>query len=68
MFAVAIHDSPLFAAGQVAHRPGFFMANASAVEVTIYGRGGHGAAPDQTIDPVVIAARTVPALLRSEGR
>jgi amidohydrolase len=58
-FAVAIHDSPLFAAGQVAHRPGFLMANVDTVEVVIHGKGGHGAAPHQTIDPVVIAARTV---------
>jgi amidohydrolase len=58
-FAIAIHDSPLFAAGQVAHRPGFLMANVDTVEVVIHGKGGHGAAPHQTIDPVVIAARTV---------
>ncbi len=58
-FAVAIHDSPLFAAGQVGHRPGFAMANVDTVELTIYGKGGHGAAPHQTIDPVVIASRTV---------
>jgi amidohydrolase len=58
-FAVAIHDSPLFAAGEIGHRPGFAMANVDTVEVTIHGKGGHGAAPHQTIDPVVIAARTV---------
>jgi len=61
-FAVAIHDSPLFASGQVAHRPGFAMAAADTVEIVIYGRGGHGAAPQLTVDPVLIAARTVEAL------
>ncbi len=61
-FAVAIHDSPLFAAGTIGHRPGFAMANVDTVEVTIHGKGGHGAAPHQTIDPVVIAARTVVSL------
>ncbi len=61
-FAVAIHDSPLFAAGTIGHRPGFAMANVDTVEVTIHGKGGHGAAPHQTVDPVVIAARTVMTL------
>ena len=32
------------------------------MDVTIFGKGGHGAAPHQTVDPVVIAARTVIAL------
>jgi amidohydrolase len=61
-FAVAIHDSPLYPAGSVAHRPGFALANVDTVEMTIYGKGGHGAAPHQTVDPVVIAARTVLSL------
>src|SRR5262249_27631656 len=30
--------------------------------ITIYGRGGHGSAPQNTVDPIVIAARTVLAL------
>jgi hippurate hydrolase len=61
-FAVAIHDTPLLAAGRVGHRPGFALANVDTVEVTIHGKGGHGAAPHQTVDPVVIAARTVMTL------
>jgi hippurate hydrolase len=61
-FAVAVHDQPIYAAGQVAHRPGFVMANVDAVEVVIHGKGGHGARPQDTVDPVVIAARTVVAL------
>src|SRR5256712_10380197 len=35
------------------------MASGCYVEVTSFGRGGHGAKPDKTVDPVVIAARTV---------
>jgi len=61
-FAIAIHDDPLYPSGQVAHRPGFLMANSSTVEVVIHGKGGHGAKPHETVDPVVIAARTVLAL------
>jgi amidohydrolase len=61
-YAVAVHDQPMYAAGQVAHRPGFLMANIDTVEVVIHGKGGHGARPHETVDPVVIAARTVLAL------
>lgn len=61
-FAVAVHDMPLYPSGQVAHHPGFLMANSSSVEVVIRGKGGHGARPHDTVDPVVIAARTVLAL------
>ena len=46
-------------AGWVLHRAGPVMAGADAVKVTLHGRGGHGAAPQTTIDPVVMAASTV---------
>jgi hippurate hydrolase len=38
------------------------MASADSVELTVYGRGGHGGRPQDTVDPIVIAARTVLAL------
>jgi hippurate hydrolase len=38
------------------------MANVDAVELVVHGKGGHGAKPQETVDPVVIAARTVVAL------
>jgi hippurate hydrolase len=41
---------------------GFASANADSVDVTIFGRGGHGAWPHNTVDPIVIAAETVLAL------
>jgi hippurate hydrolase len=46
-------------AGWVLHRSGPVMAGADAVKVTLHGRGGHGAAPHTTIDPIVMAASTV---------
>jgi hippurate hydrolase len=61
-YAVAVHDDADFPAGTVAIRPGFAMANVDSVDVTIYGRGGHGAYPSGTVDPIVIAARTILAL------
>jgi amidohydrolase len=61
-FCIAVHDSGFLAAGQVTIVSGFALANVDMVDITIYGKGGHGALPQLTVDPVVIAARTVVAL------
>jgi amidohydrolase len=61
-FAIAVHDTSDEPAGKVLIVPGFGMASVDSVDVTIFGRGGHGAKPQTTVDPVVIAARTVLAL------
>ena len=58
-FAVAVHDSSDLPAGKVYFVPGPAMASVDSIDVTIFGRGGHGAKPNTTVDPVVIAARTV---------
>ena len=60
--AVAMHVGNLLPAGKVGIVPGVYNTNADSLRVTIYGKGGHGAAPHTTIDPIVIAARTVLAL------
>jgi len=67
-FAVAIHDSASAAAGKVEYVPGYSFANVDSVDITIYGKGGHGAYPHTTVDPIVIAARTVLALQTIVGR
>jgi amidohydrolase len=54
-----INDLP---AGEVGVASGIFDSNADSLRVTIYGRGGHGSAPHTTVDPIVIAARTILAL------
>jgi amidohydrolase len=61
-FALAVHDSSDEPAGKVLIVPGFGMASVDSVDVTIFGRGGHGAKPHTTVDPVTIAARTILAL------
>jgi len=61
-FAVAVHDSADLPSGKIYYVPGYAMASVDSVDLTIFGRGGHGAAPDKTVDPVVIAARTVLAI------
>ena len=59
---VAMHVSNLLPAGKVGITPGIFNTNADSLRITIYGKGGHGAAPNTAIDPIVIAARTILAL------
>lgn len=61
-FALALHDSPALASGKVSVVPGYALANVDNVDLTIYGHGGHGGAPQTTIDPIVLGARTVLAL------
>jgi len=59
---VALHVNNEHPAGTVGIVPGIFDSNADSLRVTIYGKGGHGARPNTTIDPIVIAARTILAL------
>jgi len=59
---IALHVGNNLPAGQVGITPGTYNTNADSVRITIYGKGGHGAAPNTTIDPIVIAARTILAL------
>jgi amidohydrolase len=56
---IGIHDEPTLPSGQVGYHAGFFRASADTLDVIIFGRGGHGAYPQRTVDPIVIAARSV---------
>ncbi|MEM9942903.1 MAG: amidohydrolase [Planctomycetota bacterium] len=58
-YALALHCNSTFASGKVSLRPGYAMANVDSVDVTLYGRGGHGAYPHTTIDPIVEAAKFI---------
>lgn len=60
--AVALHVGNSSPAGMVGITPGVYNTNADSLKITIYGKGGHGAMPQTTVDPIVIAARTVLAL------
>jgi len=57
--AVALHVGNEEPAGAVAITPGIYNTNSDSIRITIYGKGGHGASPHTTVDPIVIAARTV---------
>jgi amidohydrolase len=54
----ALHDGPA-AFGTISYRVGIGSSNSDSLFVKFHGRGGHGAAPQFTIDPVMIAARFV---------
>ncbi len=65
---IALHVGNGLPAGQIGIVPGIYNTNADSLRVTIYGKGGHGAAPNTTIDPIVIAARTIVALQTIDSR
>src|SRR5262245_50905638 len=58
-YAIALHCDSSLATGKVGVRGGYSLANVDSVDITMIGRGGHGAWPQTTIDPVVMAAQLV---------
>ena len=60
--AIAFHDSAALPAGTIGYVEGYVMANVDSVDMTVRGVGGHGAYPQLTKDPIVLAARIVTAL------
>ncbi len=61
-FVIALHDSADLEAGKVGYTPGYAMASSTSVDIKIRGLGGHGARPETTKDPIVVAAQVVLAL------
>jgi hippurate hydrolase len=59
---IALHVGNNLPAGQVGITPGIYNTNADSLRITIYGKGGHGSSPHTTVDPIVIAARTILSL------
>ena len=57
-FAFALHDGA-FPHGVVLYRVGIGSSNSDSLFIKFHGRGGHGATPQRTIDPVMIAARFI---------
>jgi len=59
---IGLHVSASVPAGKVSMKTEYTMASVDSVDITVKGKGGHGAYPHTTIDPVVIASRIVLAL------
>lgn len=62
------HVFPELVAGKVGFRPGSYMASTDEIYVRIIGKGGHGAKPDQVIDPILIASHLLVALQQVSSR
>jgi len=62
------HVFPFLSAGQAGFRPGKFMASTDEFYITVKGKGGHGAMPQTTVDPILIASHIVVALQQIVSR
>lgn len=58
----AVHNWPGLPAGKIGLTPGPAMAAADRIEITIDGKGGHGAHPHRTVDPVMVAGHMITAI------
>jgi amidohydrolase len=56
------HVAPNIPVGKIGFREGMYMASTDEIYIKVIGKGGHGAAPHQTIDPVVIASHIIVGL------
>ncbi len=58
-YALALHADPLQPAGVVSYAEGLALAASDTLDITVKGKGGHGAQPHLTVDPVVLTARII---------
>ena len=58
----AFHNEPGFPAGRFGFLPGVIYSSSDTVIITLHGKGGHGAMPHTTVDPIVVAAHLILAL------
>ena len=62
------HVMPELPAGKVGFKKGMYMAACDELHLTVKGKGGHGALPYKTVDPIVIASHIVLALQQIPSR
>lgn len=65
---IGLHVYPLLPAGMVGFRTGMMMASSDEVYLSIHGKGGHGAVPQHSVDPVAITCQIVTALQQIVSR
>ena len=56
------HVMPLLPVGKIGFREGMYMASSDEIYLKVIGKGGHAAAPELTVDPVLIASHIIVAL------
>lgn len=64
----ALHVFPDMQTGNVGFREGVYMASCDEIYVTIHGKGGHGATPHNTIDPIMIGATIITSIQQIVSR
>jgi amidohydrolase len=62
------HVYPLLRAGMIGLKSGVYMASTDEIYMTVKGRGGHGAMPQECIDPVMMTAQILVALQQIVSR
>jgi hippurate hydrolase len=58
-YALALHCDARAAHGQISYTEGLALANVDSVDILVHGKGGHGASPHMTVDPIVLSARMI---------
>jgi amidohydrolase len=58
----ALHVDPSRKAGEIGLRTGAFTANCDAIHIAVRGRGGHGARPHESRDPIAASAQLISTL------
>lgn len=66
--AFGLHVEPSYECGTVAVKGGALMASPDGFEVTVRGKGGHGAYPHNTIDPLLTAVKIIEGLQSINSR
>lgn len=65
---LALHCDPSLPVGQIGVRPGAFTASIDTFEMTVRGKGGHGARPHEAVDPIFVTTQIAAALYQACGR
>lgn len=58
-YCLALHCDGRTEHGKITFTEGLALANVDSVDIVVKGKGGHGAAPHTTVDPIVLAARII---------
>ena len=66
--AYGLHLSSKYPVGTLGFREGAFYASSDSIEIEIKGRGGHGAAPHETVDPILAAANFITSVQQVVSR
>ncbi len=65
---LALHVHPSMTVGKTGFRSGLYMASADEIYITVKGKGGHGALPQNCVDTVLLASHIVVALQQIVSR